>query len=65
MYRKLRKKLEDLPGMRRSSDVSFRSHTGRDVTDHAETSSRRRGWHVNEWTYFSRFCDVSLVRSSN
>ena len=27
------------PGMRRRSDVSFRSHIGRDVADHAETSS--------------------------
>ena len=29
------------PGMRRRSDVSFRSHLGWDVADHIETSSRR------------------------
>ena len=55
MYRKLGKKLEDSPGMRRSSDVSFRSHTGRDVTGYAETSSRRRDWHVNEMDLFQPF----------
>ena len=27
------------PGMRRRSNVSFRSHMGRDVADYAETSS--------------------------
>ena len=27
-------------GMRRRSDVSFRSHIGRDVADHADTSSQ-------------------------
>ena len=31
----------DPPGMRRRSDVSFRSHIGRNVADHAETSSQR------------------------
>ena len=30
----------DLPDRQRRSDVSFRSHIGRDVTDRAETSSR-------------------------
>ena len=30
----------DLPDRQRCSDVSFRSHIGRDVTDRAETSSR-------------------------
>ena len=30
--------------MRRRRDVSFRSHIGRDVADHAETSSRHRSW---------------------
>ena len=34
--------------MRRRSDVSFRSHTGRDVADHAETSSQCRDWYLNE-----------------
>ena len=29
------------PGMRRRSDVSFRSHLGWNVADHIETSSRR------------------------
>ena len=33
---------------RRRSDVSFSSHIGRDVADHAETSSRRLDWYVNE-----------------
>ena len=27
------------PGMRRRSNVSFKSYIGRDVADHAETSS--------------------------
>ena len=36
------------PGMRRCSDVSFRSHIGRYVADHAKASSRRRNWYVNE-----------------
>ena len=40
------------PGMRRRSDVSFRSHKGRDFTDHAKTSSRRRNWYVNETDLF-------------
>ena len=40
------------PGMRRRSDVSFRSHIGRDVADHAETSSQRRDWYVNETDLF-------------
>ena len=35
------------PGMRRCSGVSFRSHIGRDVADHAETSSRRPNRYVN------------------
>ena len=38
--------------MRRRSDVSIRSHVGRDVADHAETSSRRRNRHVNETDLF-------------
>ena len=33
---------------RRRNDVSFSSHVGRDVADHAEASSRRRDWYVNE-----------------
>ena len=32
--------LPNPPGMQCRSDVSFRSHIGRDVADHAETSSR-------------------------
>ena len=40
------------PGMRRRSDVSFWSHLGWDVTDHIETSSRRRYWYVNESDLF-------------
>ena len=40
------------PGMRRRSDVSFRSHTGWDVSDHAKTSARRRNWYVNETDLF-------------
>ena len=44
--------------MRRRSDVSFRSHIGRDVADRAETSSRRRGWYVIETDLF----EMSLRR---
>ena len=40
------------PGMRRRSDVSFRSHIGWDVTDHTETSSQRRNRYVNETDLF-------------
>ena len=40
------------PGMRRRSDISFRSHIGRDAADHAETSSRRRRWYMNETDLF-------------
>ena len=39
-------------GMRRPSDVSFRSHLGWDVADHAETSSKRRNWYVNKTDLF-------------
>ena len=35
-------------GMQRRGDTSFRSHIGQDVTNHAEKSSRRRDWYVNE-----------------
>ena len=38
--------------MRRRSDVSFRSHIGRDVADHAEILSRRHIWYVNETDLF-------------
>ena len=38
--------------MRRRSDVSFRSHIGRDVPHHANTSSQRRNWYVNETDLF-------------
>ena len=40
------------PGMQRCSDVSVRSHIDRDVTDHAETSSRRCNRYVNETDLF-------------
>ena len=53
------------PSMLRHSDVSFRSHIGRDVADYVKTSSRRRDWYVMGPTYLRRLCDVSLVRSSN
>ena len=36
------------PGIKRRSNVSFRSHVARDVTNHAETSSRGRNWYVIE-----------------
>ena len=42
--------------MRRCSDVSFRSHIGWDVTDHAKMSSRCRNRYVNETDPF----DTSL-----
>ena len=48
--------------MQHRSDVSFSFHIGRDIADHAQTSSRRRNWYVNEMTYLRRLCDVSLVR---
>ena len=38
--------------MRRRSDVSFRSHIGRDAAEHAETSSQRRDWYVNDTDLF-------------
>ena len=40
------------PGMRCRSDVSVRSHISREVTEHAETSSRRRDRYVNETDLF-------------
>ena len=40
------------PSMRRRSNVSKRSHIGRDVVDHAETSSRRRNRNVIETDLF-------------
>ena len=40
------------PGMRRRSDVSFRSNIGRDVADHAEMSSKRHSCYVNETDLF-------------
>ena len=46
------------PGMRRRSDILFRSHISRDVADHAEASSRRRNWYVNEADLF----EMSLRR---
>ena len=36
------------PDIRRRNDVLFRYHIGRDVADHAETSSQCRNWYVNE-----------------
>ena len=38
--------------MRRCSDVSFRSHIGRNVATHAETLSWRLNWYVNEMDLF-------------
>ena len=40
------------PGMWHCKDVSFKSHIGWDVPDHAETSSRRHNWYVNETDLF-------------
>ena len=40
------------PGMRCRSDVSVRSHIGRDVAHHAETSSRRRKRYMNDVDLF-------------
>ena len=37
-----------LPDIRRRIDVSFRSHIGLDIMDHAEMSWQRRNWCVNE-----------------
>ena len=42
-------------GMRCRSDVSFRSHIGRDITDQAETSSRHRNRYVNETNLFETY----------
>ena len=44
--------------MRRRSDVSVRSHIGRDIANHTETSSRRRNRCVNETDLF----EMSLRR---
>ena len=44
--------------MRHRSDVSFRSHIGRDVAENAKTPSRRRNWYVNETDLF----ETSLQR---
>ena len=41
-----------LPRMRRCSNVSFRSHIGREVAYPAETSSRSCNWYVNETDLF-------------
>ena len=38
--------------MRRRSDVSFRSHIGRDVADYAKTPPRHRNWYANETDLF-------------
>ena len=43
----LKKSTSFPPDMRRRSDVSFKSHIGRDVADHVKTSSRRLNWYVN------------------
>ena len=44
--------------MRCRSDVIFRSQIGQDVTDHAEASSRRHNWYMNETDLF----EMSLQR---
>ena len=38
--------------MKSRRDVAFRSYIGPDVADHANTSSRRRNWYVNETDVF-------------
>ena len=40
------------PGMRRCCNVSSSSHIGRDVSDHAQTSSWRSNWYVNKTDLF-------------
>ena len=40
------------PGVGRRSNISFRSHIGRGVADHVETSSSRYKWCVNETGLF-------------
>ena len=57
-YKNMEKTMEigsHSPGMRHRSNVSFRSHVGQ---DHAEPSSRRRNWYVNEAGLF----ETSLQR---
>ena len=49
--------------MRRRSNVSFRSHIGRDVADYGETSSRRRDCCVNETDLIENVLD--LVETSS
>ena len=39
-------------GIRRRSDVSFRSHIGRDIADHAKTSSLRHNMYGHETELF-------------
>ena len=62
------------PGMRRRSDVSFRSVIDQDIRDHAETSSQRRDWYVNETDLFetsmsrligTKFKPTNLRRRNN
>ena len=50
--------LPNPPGMQHRIDVSFRSHIGQAVEDHAGTSSRRRSWYVTETDQF----EMSLQR---
>ena len=50
------------PRMWHGSDVSFMRNIGRDVVDHAETSSPRRIATPKRQTYLSCPCDVSLAR---
>ena len=40
------------PGMRSRSNAPFRSHIDQEVADHAETSSRRCNWYVNDKDLF-------------
>ena len=51
------------PGMQRRSYVPVRSHIDREVANHAETSSRRREWYVNETDLLETY--ASVVLSSN
>ena len=48
------------PGMRRCNNVLFRSHIGRDVTHHAETSAGRRNQYIKKTDLF----EVPLQHSS-
>ena len=50
-------------GMRRCSDVSLRSHTDRNVADHARRHQNAATSTSITWTYLLHACDVSLIRN--